>query len=110
MNFSKIAFISYLFDAYPARGTLSALTTAACLRIICAGWLPIVILQSKQWKSPPLASELTLILVFTGLTPAWALSTFGFIAVAMIPIPFVVFVFGARLRARSKYAGDGMMT
>ena len=47
--------------------------------------------------------------VFMGITPAWALSTFGFIAAAMIPIPFVIYVFGPRLRARSKYADHGMM-
>lgn len=42
-----ISLISYLFDAYPPAGTLSALTTAACFRILCAGIIPIFILQSK---------------------------------------------------------------
>jgi hypothetical protein len=44
-----------------------------------------------------------------GITPAWALSTFGFIAIAMIPIPFVLYVFGERWRRASKYAGEGMV-
>lgn len=38
-----------------------------------------------------------------GLTGAWAVSTFGFISAALIPIPFVMYKFGAQLRAHSKY-------
>jgi cbb3-type cytochrome oxidase subunit 3 len=48
--------------------------------------------------------------VFTALSPAWALSTFGFIAIALISVPFLLFIFGAKWRARSRYAGDGMIT
>ena len=44
------------------------------------------------------------------LTGAWALGTFGFISLAMIPIPFLLFFFGARLRARSPYSKGGMTT
>jgi hypothetical protein len=44
-----------------------------------------------------------------GITPAWALSTFGFIAIAMIPIPFVLYVFGARWRGVSNNAGECMV-
>lgn len=39
-----------------------------------------------------------------GLTGAWAYSTFGFIAAAVMLIPYLIFVFGARLRCRSKYS------
>ncbi len=38
-----------------------------------------------------------------GLTGAWAISTFGFISAALVPIPFVLYKFGAQIRARSKY-------
>ena len=41
------ASISYLFDAYPPRGTLSALTAAACFRIFLAGLIPLFIIPSK---------------------------------------------------------------
>jgi MFS transporter, DHA1 family, multidrug resistance protein len=84
--------ISYLFDAYPPAGTLSALTAAASFRLICAAIVPIFILD-----------------MFANLTGAWALSTFGFISAAMIPIPLALYKFGADLRARSKYSG-GMTT
>ncbi|KAL5594040.1 hypothetical protein BROUX41_001092 [Berkeleyomyces rouxiae] len=36
----------------------------------------------------------------------WAGSTFAFLAVAMIPIPFILFKFGPRLRQRSKFTPD----
>jgi hypothetical protein len=44
-----------------------------------------------------------LITVITNLTGAWAVSTFGFIAAAFAPIPWILYLFGARMRARSKY-------
>ncbi|KAI9730767.1 MAG: hypothetical protein M1835_003552, partial [Candelina submexicana] len=43
-----ISLISYLFDAYPPRGTLAALTAAASLRLVLAGFLPLVIIQMIQ--------------------------------------------------------------
>ncbi|MCJ1369237.1 hypothetical protein MMC20_000447 [Loxospora ochrophaea] len=86
-----ISFISYLFDAYPPAGTLSALTVAATFRIIMAGLIPLVIVQ-----------------MFTNLQGKWALAVFGFIYIAMIPIPFILYIFGPKLRARSKYS-EGMM-
>ena len=43
----QISLISYLFDAYPAAGTLSGLTAAACFRIAMAGVVPLVIIQSQ---------------------------------------------------------------
>ena len=81
-----ISAISYLFDAYPPRGTLAALTTAACFRLALAGVVPLVIIQ-----------------MILGLTGAWAYSTFGFIAAAMAPLPWLLFKFGPTLRAHSKY-------
>jgi len=42
--------------------------------------------------------------VFTNLTGAWALSTFGFISAALLPIPWALFKWGPALRARSKYS------
>ena len=34
----------------------------------------------------------------------WGTSIFAFFSVALIPVPFVFFVFGKRLRARSKWS------
>lgn len=42
--------------------------------------------------------------MFEGLGPRWASSVLGFVALIMIPIPFVLIKFGPTLRARSKHA------
>ncbi|KIW81321.1 hypothetical protein Z517_04346 [Fonsecaea pedrosoi CBS 271.37] len=85
-----ISYISYLFDAYPATGTLSALTVAASLRLLVAAVIPLAIIQ-----------------MITNLGGDWAYGTFGVISAALYPISIVVFKFGARLRMRSRYGGSG---
>ncbi|KAL8658573.1 MAG: hypothetical protein Q9226_000907 [Calogaya cf. arnoldii] len=85
------ALVSYIFDAYPAKGTLSALTVMATVRILCAAWLPLVIIP-----------------MIMGLQGQWAYSVFGFIAAAMMAVPVILFMFGARLRSRSRHAAPAM--
>jgi DHA1 family multidrug resistance protein-like MFS transporter len=87
-----ISLVPYLFDAYPPAGTLSALTVAAVMRILLGAAIPLCILP-----------------MFKNLTGAWALSVFGFIGIALIPIPFVLFKFGSRWRHGSRYASQEMM-
>jgi hypothetical protein len=41
--------------------------------------------------------------VFTKLGTGWAASLLGFIAVALLPVPWVFFKAGKKLRALSKY-------
>ena len=86
-----VSFVSYLFDAYPPAGTLSALTAAACFRIACAGVIPLVIIQ-----------------MIMGLTGKWTYQTFGIIAIVMAGIPVVLFLFGERWRHSSKYGAKAM--
>ncbi|MCJ1250525.1 hypothetical protein MMC30_007753 [Trapelia coarctata] len=83
--------IPYIFDAYPPTGTLSALTAMASVRLSLAAFLPLVILQ-----------------MFQGITGAWSLSLFGFVSAALLPVPFVLFKWGAALRARSKHGHERM--
>ncbi|KAL8972638.1 MAG: hypothetical protein Q9183_000442 [Haloplaca sp. 2 TL-2023] len=83
--------VSYIFDAYPAKGTLSALTLMASMRILFAAWLPLVIIQ-----------------MIMGIQGSWAFSLFGFIAVAMITVPLILFKFGPTLRARSRHSAPTM--
>lgn len=85
------ALVSYIFDAYPPRGTLSALTLMACVRIICAGWLPLVIIQ-----------------MIMNVTGRWTFSIFGFIAAGLVVVPFILYRFGPSLRARSRHSGSMM--
>lgn len=86
-----IGVVAYLFDVYPPRGTLAALTAVACFRIALAGVIPLVVIQS-----------------FMMATPKWTLSAFGFVVLALVPVPFVLFFGGKGMRARSRYRG-GMM-
>ncbi|KAK3614882.1 hypothetical protein LTR56_026948 [Elasticomyces elasticus] len=82
-----ISIVPYLFDAFPPAGTLTALTSAAAGRILFAGFLPMVILYD-----------------ITALNPKWAFGIFGFISIAMWPIPFLLFRYGATWRAKSRYS------
>ena len=34
---------------------------------------------------------------------SWAVSVFGFVTLALIPIPWVLFKFGPTIRAKSRY-------
>ncbi|EXJ70698.1 uncharacterized protein A1O5_05688 [Cladophialophora psammophila CBS 110553] len=87
-----ISYISYLFDAYPPAGTLSALTLAASIRLLVAAAIPLAIIQ-----------------MITALGGDWAYGTFGVISAALYPISLVIFKFGARLRMRSKYSAQSIM-
>lgn len=89
----QIAFVGYLFDAYPPQGTLSALTAAACLRISLAGIIPLVIITA-----------------FTNLTGKWALAVLGFIFVGFLAFPFILFFFGAKMRKLSRYSSSDNMS
>lgn len=110
---AQISLVTYLFDAYPPAGTLAALTAAACTRIAFAGIIPLVIVQGMRHPSffaivvtyaTKIDILLTVIVAFTNITGAWALSIFGFISIPLIAIPFVLYKWGPALRARSPYS------
>jgi MFS transporter, DHA1 family, multidrug resistance protein len=87
-----VSTISYLFDAYPPTGTLSALTTAACVRILTAAAIPLCIIQ-----------------MIVGLGGGWAYSIFGIIGAVLSVLPFLLYHWGPSLRLNSKYAGQNTM-
>ncbi|KAL9096614.1 MAG: hypothetical protein Q9165_001101 [Trypethelium subeluteriae] len=83
-----ISLVPYIFDAFPPRGTLSALTIMATFRVAMAGVIPLVILQ-----------------FFTNLHGGkWPLMIFGFIQIPLTLLPFALFFFGPKLRARSRFS------
>lgn len=45
--------------------------------------------------------------VYKKLGIEWATSLFGFISIALIPIPWVLFRWGAEIRAKSKMITSG---
>lgn len=44
--------------------------------------------------------------MFDGLGTPWAASFLGFAGLALLPIPWVFFKFGPKIRARSRYDKD----
>lgn len=80
------AAINYLVDTFP-QAAASAIAANTCLRSIFAAAFPLF------------ADAM-----YHNLGINWAASTLGFISVALIPIPYLFYVFGRRLRARGKWS------
>jgi len=77
---------SYLIDAYMATNAASAMAANGLVRYVLGAVFPLFTLQMYQ-----------------KLGVHWATSLLGFIAVALMPIPWVLFKFGKALRSRSSY-------
>jgi multidrug resistance protein len=80
------AALNYLIDTFSLYAA-SAVAANTFLRSCLASAFPLV--AAPMYRS---------------LGTAWASSLWGFIAVALVPIPFLFYVFGRRIRARGKYS------
>ncbi|KIM95888.1 hypothetical protein OIDMADRAFT_106069 [Oidiodendron maius Zn] len=80
------AALNYLIDTFP-KYSASAVAVNTFLRSIFAGCFPLF------------ASAM-----FHNLGVAWASSVLGFIAIGLIPIPFIFHIFGPRIRAKGKWS------
>lgn len=77
--------LNYIVDAYRVRAN-SAIAASTFLRgFIAAGF-------------PMFATAM-----FHKLTVPWAMSLLGFLAVALIPVPFVFYYYGKTIRRTSRY-------
>lgn len=90
---SITSFISYLFDIFPPTQALGALTAAAVFRLICAGIVPIFIIN-----------------MILNLGGKWAYGTFGIITAVFFFIPVAIYLFGAKYREKSRFMKSGMTT
>ena len=79
---------NYLIDAFQ-RYAASAIAANTFLRSSFAAALPLFI--------PPMYHHMGI---------PWATSVFAFVAVALIPIPFLFAVYGKRLRSRGRYSAN----
>ncbi|KAM3079652.1 hypothetical protein ACMFMG_006065 [Clarireedia jacksonii] len=77
----------YLLDVYEALMGASAVAATSLLRYVLAAVFPLFITP-----------------MYTRLHVGWATSIFGFISVALMPIPWVLFKWGPSLRRSSKLA------
>lgn len=78
--------INYLVDTFTKYGA-SAVAANTFLRSCFAGAFPLV-------ATP----------MYHNLGVPWASSLLGFIAVALIPVPYVFYIFGRRIRAKGKWS------
>ena len=81
-----MAVLTYLGDAYP--------------KYIASVYASNDLVRSSFGAAFPLFANA----MYTKLGVGWASSLLGFLAVAFIPIPFVLFRFGKSIRLRSKMA------
>ena len=83
---SFLSCMSYLVDTYQATNSASAVAANGVIRFALGASFPLFIIQ-----------------VYEHLGIHWAGSLFAFIAVAMIPVPWIFFWKGKELRRRSHY-------
>lgn len=77
---------NYLIDTYQALNGASAIAANGLLRYTLGGVFPLFTLQ-----------------MYHNLGINWATSLLGFISVALMPVPWVLFKYGKQIRARSAY-------
>ncbi|MCJ1379546.1 hypothetical protein MMC17_002647 [Xylographa soralifera] len=80
--------LNYLIDTFQ-RYAASAIAANTFLRSVCALAFPLFV--------DPMYSKLGI---------PWATSVFGFFAVLLIPIPYLFYVYGPKIRARGKYSAN----
>ena len=77
---------AYLVDTYQATNSASALAANGILRYTLGAIFPLFTIQ-----------------MYRGLGIDWATSLLGFVAVALIPVPWVLFKWGHIIRLKSNY-------
>ncbi|KAL2071149.1 hypothetical protein VTL71DRAFT_12384 [Oculimacula yallundae] len=81
-----IAAATYLIDSYKAMNGASAVAANGLLRYTLGGVFPLFALQ-----------------MYRGLGIAWATSLLGFVAIVLMPVPWILFKYGKQIRKRSAY-------
>ena len=98
---------NYLIDAYLMHAN-SAIAANTFMRSFFGAAFPMF--ATQRMSNPVLSNRkhldgwLTCVLVFSRLGLTWGGSLLGFLAVAMMPIPFLFYTYGAQLRKMSKLA------
>ena len=82
--------LNYLIDTFQ-RYSASAIAANTFLRSLFAAVFPLFVHP-----------------MFRNLGVPWASSLLGFISVAMIPIPFLFYIYGPRIRKRGKFTAEVM--
>ncbi|PNY26872.1 Polyamine transporter 4 [Tolypocladium capitatum] len=81
-----VSALQYMMDTYKGSVVASATSANSLARYSFAGAFPLVTIQ-----------------MYRALGINWATSLLGFASLTLLPIPWVLFKFGPRIRAKSKY-------
>lgn len=81
-----ISCILYMVDTYMAVNSASAMAANGLLRYISGAVFPLFTVQ-----------------MYNGMGFHWASSLLGFVTLALLPVPWVLFVLGKKIRGRSGY-------
>lgn len=84
--FVFLGLFNFIVDAYLMNAASALAANTVCRSAAGAGF-------------PLFATQM-----FEKLDPRWASTLLGFLALVMVPIPFILYKFGARIRAWSKHA------
>ncbi|QIX02210.1 hypothetical protein AMS68_007727 [Peltaster fructicola] len=77
--------LNYLIDTFLSKSA-SAIAANTFVRSVLAGSFPLFLTYQLY-----------------GIGVGWGLSVYGFIAAALLPVPYVFFIYGARIRAHGAY-------
>ena len=80
----------YIMNSYGSLHGASALSANSLLRYAGGGAFPLFTVQ-----------------MFSSLGIGWASSLLGFVSVALVPVPWVLYKYGKKIRARSQYITIG---
>ncbi|EFQ36418.1 major facilitator superfamily transporter [Colletotrichum graminicola M1.001] len=81
-----VSTMQYLLDVYKGTNVASAASANSLARYVLAGAFPLFVVQ-----------------MYTNLGIGWASSLLGFIALALMPVPWAFFKFGRAIRQRSTF-------
>jgi hypothetical protein len=94
----------YLVDTYQAANAASALAANGLLRYSFCAAFPLFTLQSEfDSRCSTLPAALADAAVYAKLGIAWATSLLAFCTLALLPVPWVLFVWGEGIRRSSGY-------
>ncbi len=102
----------YLVDVYGPLNGASALAANGLVRYIAGAAFPLFTVQSERdhlhYRLTCFESEVEThadcaLPVYDRLTIPWATSLLGFVSIAMLPIPWVLFKFGPQIRRKSNF-------
>ena len=93
-----------MVDTYQALSGASAVAANGLVRYILGAIFPLFSIQSKLLLvTCPYLLEIDIVIVYHRLGIDWATSLLGFIAIALLPVPWVFFKWGPYFRSKSGY-------